>query len=180
MAPMWKKLMGNVDPNEPASFLDQKPKLDNARRMRGIYSIDPSDEECEETINNARKRLEVLMEPAMPCKKEIQLGATRSRQLVRSLDAHQKVLKTRYGCFLESHESTRPRAEPSLPKHHDDHIAGKGYTSMTLCNLVHKFIPMTPAKIPDAKAVVDKEWKKRATIPAWQLCKLRSKKEDIL
>ena len=63
--------------------------------------------------------------------------------------------------FLESHESTRPRVELSLPKHHDDHIAGKGYTSVTHCNLVHKFIPMTPAKIPDAKAVVDKEWKKR-------------------
>ena len=31
--------------------------------------------------------------------------------------------------IVESHEFTRPRAEPSLPKHHDDHIAGKGYTS---------------------------------------------------
>ena len=32
---------------------------------------------------------------------------------------------------------------------------------MTHCNLVHKFIPMPQAmKIPDAKAAVDKEWKK--------------------
>ena len=32
-------------------------------------------------------------------------------------------------------------------------------------------------KIPDAKAAVDKEWKKFETIPAWQLEKVRSKKE---
>ena len=43
-------------------------KFDNARRLKGVYSIDPIDEECEETINNARKRLEVLVEPAMPCR----------------------------------------------------------------------------------------------------------------
>ena len=47
--------------------------------------------------------------------------------------------------------------------------------------LVHKFIPMPQAiKIPDAKAALDKEWKKLETIPAWQLDKVKSKKEDIL
>ena len=35
-------------------------------------------------------------------------------------------------------------------------------------------------KNPDAKAVVDKEWKKLETIPAWQLEKVKSKKEVIL
>ena len=54
-----------------------------------------------------------------------------------------------------------------------DRIAGKGVTSMTQCNLVHKFIPMPQAmKIPNAEAAVDKEWKKIETIPAWDLvCK---------
>ena len=62
---------------------------------------------------------------------------------------------------MESHESTRQRVEPSLPKHHEDHIAGKGYTSMIHYNLVHNFILMPQAmKIPDAKDAVDKEWKK--------------------
>ena len=32
-------------------------------------------------------------------------------------------------------------------------------------------------KFPDAKAAVDKEWKKLETIPTWQLEKVRSKKE---
>ena len=48
-------------------------------------------------------------------------------------------------------------------------------------NLVHKFILLPQAmKIPDAKAAVDKEWKKLEAIPAWQLEKVKSKKEVIL
>ena len=34
--------------------------------------------------------------------------------------------------------------------------------------------------IPEAKAAVDKEWKKLETIQAWQLEKVKSKKEVIL
>ena len=50
---------------------------------------------------------------------------------------------------------------------------------MTHYNLVHKFIPMPQAmKILDAKAAVDKEWKKLETIPAWAM--LRAKREVIL
>ena len=52
---------------------------------------------------------------------------------------------------------------------------------MTHYNLVHKFIPMPQAtKIPDAKAAVDKEWKKLDTIPAWNLEKDKTKKEAVL
>ena len=96
------------------------------------------------------------------------------------IQMHQKVPKTKYGCIVESHESTRPRPELSQPKHHEDHIASKGYTSMTHCYLVHKFIPLPQAiKNPDAKAAVDKEWKKLEAISAWQLKKVKSKKEVI-
>ena len=56
--------------------------------------------------------------------------------------------------------------EPSLLENPEDHIAGKGSISMTHCNLVHKFNPMPQTmNIPDAKATVDKEWKKLETIP---------------
>ena len=47
--------------------------------------------------------------------------------------------------------------------------------------MVHKFIPMQHAvKILDAKAAMEKEWKKLETIEAWQLEEAKSKKEDIL
>ena len=35
-------------------------------------------------------------------------------------------------------------------------------------------------KIPDAKAAVDKEWKKLETIPAWNLEEVKSNKELLL
>ena len=71
--------------------------------------------------------------------------------------------------MMEAHESTRQRVERSVQKNHEDHIAGKGHTSMTHYTLVHKFIPMPQAmKIQDAKAAVDKEWKKLETTAARQ------------
>ena len=68
----------------------------------------------------------------------------------------------------------------SLPTHYEDHIAGRGNNSLQHYNLVHKFIPMPPAmKIPAAKAAVDKEWETLEKFSAWNLTKVRSKKEVI-
>ena len=91
------------------------------------------------------------MDTAMPCKKR----DSSNRKLVAELNSSHKVPKAKNGSIVESHESTGQRVETSLPKNHEDHIAGKRYTSMTHCNLVHKFIPMPQAmKNRDAKAAV--------------------------
>ena len=56
----------------------------------------------------------------------------------------------------------------------------KSENSLQHYNLVHKFIPMPLAlKIPAAKAAVDKEWEKLEKISAWNLTKVKSKKEVI-
>ena len=89
-------------------------------------------------------------------------------------------VKSKLACILEVDESTRLRMGNSIPHHHEDHIAGKGENSLQHYNLVHKFIPMPQAmKIPAAKAAVDKEWEKLEKISAWNLTKVRSKKEVI-
>ena len=44
----------------------EEPKLDNARKLRGIGFIDP--EAYKEAIKNARKKLETPLAAAMPCK----------------------------------------------------------------------------------------------------------------
>ena len=36
-----------------------------------------------------------------------------------------KIPKTKQACIVEAHDSTRQRLESSLPKDHEDHIAGK-------------------------------------------------------
>ena len=59
-------------------------------------------------------------------------------------------------------------------------ILQEGNKSPQHYNSVHKFIPMPQAtKIPTAKAAVDKEWEKLEKISAWNLTKVRSKKEVI-
>ena len=113
------------------------------------------------------------MAPAMPCKtcKKSKHGETRGKT---------NVFKSKFACILEASESTRMRMEVSVPKYHEDHIAGKGDNSLQHYYLVHKFMPMSQAmKIPAAKAAVDKEWEKLDKISAWNLTKVRSKKEVI-
>ena len=151
----------------------KNPKLDNARRSRGIYFIDPEDKEFKETIENARKKLETPVAPAVPCKisKNSQNRVTRGKT---------NEIKSKLACMLGASESTRLRMEESVPNHHEDHIAGKGDSSLQHYNLVHKFIPMSQAmKIPAAKAAVDKEWENLEKISAWNLTKVRSKKEVV-
>ena len=129
--------------------------------------------EFKEIIKNARKKLETPMAPAMPGKtsKKSKHGETRSKT---------NDFKSRFACFLEASESTRLRMEDFLPNHHEDHIAGKEDNSLQHYYLVHKLIPMPQAmKIPAAIAAVDKEWEKLEKIPAWDLTKVRSKKEVI-
>ena len=139
-------------------------KMDNVkgRVIRG-------GEECGETIEIARRKLEVPMEAAMPCKRG-------NRRVVNPT----RIKKTKHVCIVEARESTRQRLESSPPKDHEDHIAGKGYNSTEHYNLVHKFIHMPQAmKIPDAKAAVVNEWNKLQKIPAWQLDKVKSKKRRL-
>ena len=55
------------------------------------------------------------------------------------------------------------------------------FNSLNHQNFVRKFVPMFLAmKFPDAKAVVDKEWGKLEKLPAWQLTKVKNKKEVFL
>ena len=49
-------------------WVEGKLHLDNARKSRGIYFIDPEDKEYKETIKNAREKLETSVVPVMPCK----------------------------------------------------------------------------------------------------------------
>ena len=65
---LWIKLGRNAKLKEKQKWSNEKPKLDNGRRLRGIYFIDLEDKEFKETIKNARKKLETSVAPAMPCK----------------------------------------------------------------------------------------------------------------
>ena len=99
---LWIKLGRNAKLKEKHKWSDEKPKLGNARRLRGIYFIDPEDMEFKEIIKNARRKLETPMTPAMLCKtsKNSQHGATRGKT---------NDFKSKLACILEASESTRLR-----------------------------------------------------------------------
>ena len=127
----------------------EKPKLDNARQLRGTFFIEPNDEEFKLTMKAARRKLEVPMPAAMPCK-----IPTKS-----SGETHHNIgkRKTQYACVVDADESTRPRLEGAGRKPHQDHITAKEMNSMTHHSPVHKFIPMPQGlNIPDAKAAMEK------------------------
>ena len=50
---------------EKQKWSNEKLHLENARKLRGIYFIDPEDKEFKETFKNARKKLETTVAPAM-------------------------------------------------------------------------------------------------------------------
>ena len=100
---------------EKQKWSNEKLHLENARTLRGIYFIDPEDQEFKETIKNAREKLETSMAPAMPCKimkKNCGSGGSNT-------------IKTRLACFLEADVSTRLRMGESLPNHHEDDMQEK-------------------------------------------------------
>ena len=78
---LWRGLARNAKLREKHKWAIEKPKLDNARRLRGIYFIDPEDMKIKDIIKNARSKLEAPMAPAMPCKtcKKNKHGETRSK-----------------------------------------------------------------------------------------------------
>ena len=55
----WKNMSDTAQRKEKQKWAIEKPKLDNERRLRGIYFIDPADVEFKEFLKNARRKFEV-------------------------------------------------------------------------------------------------------------------------
>ena len=53
-----------AEKQEKQEWALDKLELDNARKLRGIYFIDLEDGESQETVMNARKKMEALLEAA--------------------------------------------------------------------------------------------------------------------
>ena len=148
---MWKHMSDASKWKANQKWTIEKPKLDNARQLRGIFFIEPDDGEFKHTMKNARGKLDNPMPAGMLCKTTVNCRG----ENCRSIGKH----KTEYACIVDADESMRIRMEGSHHKNHEDHIAGKPVNSMTHYSLVHKLIPMPEAlKLRGAKAAVEKEW----------------------
>ena len=72
VAEIRKDMSDALKRKEKQKWAVENPKLDNARKLRGIYFIDPDDEEFKDIMKNARRKLEVPMPAAMPCKLQLE------------------------------------------------------------------------------------------------------------
>ena len=122
-----------------AKVSHEKPQLDDARKLRGIYFIDLEDKEFKETIKNARKKLDTSVAPVL-CFVRLWRTVRIVGMVVNPIRPNQKL-----ACILEASESARLRMGESLPTHHEDHLTGKGDNSLQHYKMVHKFIPMPQA-----------------------------------
>ena len=147
---IWKDMSEASKRKEKQKWAIEKPKLDNARKLRGSYFTDPADEEFKLTRKNARRKLEVPMPAAMPCK-------TRGREYRETCSAL-SICKTKYACIDEADESTRKRTKGTLHKDDEEHIAEKGINSLSHYNLFGSQIYSFASgnEKPDAEAAVDK------------------------
>ena len=128
---MWKHRSDASKRKEKQKWAIEKPKRDHARSLRGMYFIDPKDEEFKDIMKNARRKLEIPMPAAMLCKTPINSSGETYRGIGKN--------KTKYACVVEADEATRIRLEGVPHRYHEDHIAAKGIHSLSHYNFVHQF-----------------------------------------
>ena len=120
---MWKHMSDAAKQKAKQKRTIEKPQQDNTRQLRGTHFIEPDDEEFKLTMKAARRKLEVPMPAAMPCKIPTKSNGETHRSIGKR--------KTKYACVVHADESTRPRLEGAGHKPHQDHISEKGMNSMT-------------------------------------------------
>ena len=76
---IWKDMSDPSKRKEKQKRSIEKPKLDSGRRLRGIYFIDPDDEEFKDIMKNVCRKL-----VAMPCK----LQRDKYRETYRTVKKH--------------------------------------------------------------------------------------------
>ena len=132
---VWTQIGKAAQNREEPEWKNENPKLDSARRLTGTYSVDPDDQDYKETLKKRGENWKDIWQQLCLAKRKAQTSTTK---VAAEVIACQKVPKIICGCTVEFHESTRRRVEPSQPAKHEDHIAGRGFTSMTHYKLVHK------------------------------------------
>ena len=86
---IWKDMSDASKRKEKQKWAIEKPKLDNARKFRGMYLIDLDDGEFKDIMKNARRKLEVPMPAAMPCK----LQREKYRETCRKVEEHKTKIR---------------------------------------------------------------------------------------
>ena len=96
---MWKFVSDSAKNKAKQRWAIEKSKLENARRLRGMFFIEPDDEEFKLTMKAAPGKLEVPMPAAMPGRRQHH----KHKETCGKLGQH----NTKYACIVEADESMR-------------------------------------------------------------------------
>ena len=131
---VWSKIGKVAQNRENKNGQLTKPQIGQCSTERKIFHwtnwwrISGNNEECKEKAGNT-------MTPAMPCKFKSRESFLATRAWSECIFTGHKIEKWLHSRGLKL----------SQQKHHEDHIASHGYTSMSHYNLVHKCIPIPQA-----------------------------------
>ena len=135
---LWKPMGKHAKLKEKQKWSEEKLHLENARKLGGIYFIDPEDTDFAETIKNARKKLETSVAPAMPCKIMKNGGSggsnkikTKLRVFWKLMDLRECVWEIRYRIIIKTILQEKVRI------HYSTTIC---FTSLFLCLNLRKFL----------------------------------------
>ena len=117
---VWTKIGKAAQKLEKHKWASEKPKLDNARRLRGIYFIDLDDGEYAKKPSKMRGENSKFVWRRLCLAKKRQKSKKSSSRPPRETERRGRkpysIPKTKHACIVEAHESLRQRLEPSLPK----------------------------------------------------------------
>ena len=170
---LWRGMARNAKLREKHKWAIEKTKARECWKITrnlfhrpGGQGIQRNHSECSKEIENTKGSSHALQDM-----QEEQAWWARSKT---------NDFKFKFACILEASKSTRMPMEESLPKYHEDHIAGKrAQFTVTLQIGTHIYSHASSNEDTAAKAAADKEWEKLEKIPAWDLTKVRSKSEVI-
>ena len=103
---MWKHMTDAAKRKAKQKWTIEKSKFDNVRELRGIFFIQPDDEEFISTIKNGRRKLEVPMSAAMPCKTPVNCRGETCTSIGQR--------KTKYACIVDADDCKRGEFTKSL------------------------------------------------------------------
>ena len=107
---MWKRESDAAENKAKQKWAIEKPKLDNARQLNGVFFIEPDDEEFKHTMQNASRKLEFPMPATMPRETPTNCRG----ETCRKIGKH----KTKHACIVDADESMRIRLEGVPHRYH--------------------------------------------------------------
>ena len=99
---IWSGMSKAAQQKEKLQWAVEEPKLDTARKLEGIYFIEPDDQEFKEIMKKGKEKLDIHMEAAMPCKLELVKRPFSHREIDSESNGSNTIQETKHACIVEA------------------------------------------------------------------------------